>query len=75
METKVQIIKPKKKLVIRKEPKKEAPNTNESYIESYIGQLTAQERIVLNIAKEHLETSFDIEKSIGYMTWLKNQKK
>ena len=71
METKVQIIKPKKKLVIRKEPKQEAPNT----IESYIEQLTAQEKIVLNIAKEHLETSFDIEKSIGYMTWLKNQKK
>ena len=95
-------IKPKRKLVIRKEPPKQEQaqqeqeqaqqtqntkqeqeqkeqdtkekNTIESYIESYIAQLSAQEKIVLNIAKEHLETSFDMEKSIGYMQWLKNKK-
>lgn len=39
-------------------------------IAEYIAQLSTQERIVLKIASEHLETSFDIEKSIGYKNWL-----
>jgi hypothetical protein len=101
-------IKPKRKLVIRKEPPKQEQNTKQEQeqqeqaqqtqntkqeqeqkeqdtkqeqdtkekntIESYIAQLSAQEKIVLNIAKEHLETSFDMEKSIGYIQWLKNKK-
>jgi hypothetical protein len=37
----------------------------------YIQQLTEQQKIVLNIAKEHLATSFCIEKSLGYLNWLK----
>ena len=37
----------------------------------YINQLTQMELIVLKIAKEHLQTSFDLKKSIGYKTWLK----
>ena len=37
----------------------------------YINQLTPMELIVLKIAKEHLQTSFDLKKSIGYKTWLK----
>lgn len=40
-------------------------------ISEYIAQLSAQERIVLKIASEHLETSFDIETSIGYKNWLR----
>ena len=40
-------------------------------IEQYIAQLSPQERIVLRIAQEHLETSFDIEKSIGYKHFCK----
>ena len=39
----------------------------------YIQQLTEQQKIVLNIAKEHLATSFCIEKSLGYLNWLKTQ--
>ena len=41
----------------------------------YIQQLTEQQKIVLNIAKEHLATSFCIEKSLGYLNWLKTQTK
>jgi len=40
-------------------------------ISEYIAQLSTQERIVLKIASEHLETSFDIETSIGYKNWLR----
>ena len=39
-------------------------------IAEYIAQLSTQEQIVLKIASEHLETSFDIETSIGYKNWL-----
>lgn len=75
-EPKLFITKGKKKLVIRKkleimpaEEKEEKKEINK--LDEYISQLTAQEKIVFNIAKEHLETSFDLEKSIGYKQWLK----
>ena len=41
-------------------------------IDEYISQMSEQERLVLKIATEHLGTSFDIEKSIGYLNWIKN---
>lgn len=41
----------------------------EKYIEEYKNSLTEQEKIVLNIAIEHLGSSFNIEKSIGFLTW------
>ena len=33
--------------------------------------MTPQEKIVLKIATEHLETSFCIEKSLGFLEWHK----
>ncbi len=42
------------------------------YIKLYIQQMTPQEKLVLHIAQEHLESSFDIEKSIGFKEWRKN---
>lgn len=41
-------------------------------IDDYIKQLNEKEKIVFEIAKEHLGTSFNVEKSIGYKKWLKN---
>lgn len=40
-------------------------------IDEYKKGLTQQERMVMKIAEEHLETSFDITKSIGYLEWEK----
>jgi len=40
-------------------------------IGKYRKQLTEQEKIILDIAIEHLESSFDIEKSIGFIEWYK----
>lgn len=37
----------------------------------YLTQMGDKERIAYLIAKEHLGTSFDIIKSIGYMEWKK----
>ena len=42
-------------------------------IEGYIAQLNEQEKLVLEIAKDHLGSSFDIERSIGFTSWLKTQ--
>ncbi len=47
-------------------------NEKEKLINEYINQLNKDEKIVLEIAKECLKSSFSIEKSIGYLTWIKN---
>lgn len=38
-------------------------------ISKYIDQLTEQELIVIEIARTHLVTSFDIVRSIGFIEW------
>ena len=43
----------------------------EQQIEEYILQLTAVEKKVLQIAKEHLESSFSLENNIGFQKWLR----
>ena len=40
----------------------------------YISQMSVQERKAYEIAKEHLETSFNIDKSIGFIEWKKKKK-
>ena len=39
---------------------------------AYIEQLSPMEKKVLEIAMSHLESSFSLEKSIGYQEWKKN---
>jgi len=46
----------------------------EDSINKYLKQLGEQEQIVFKIAQEHLGSSFNIRKSIGYITWLSKQK-
>ena len=43
-------------------------------VEKYIEQLNEQEKQVLQIATSHLEDSFDIERSIGYLDWKEKNK-
>ena len=42
---------------------------SESEIAAYASTLTPQEKLVLDIAKEHLETSFDLGTSLGFLEW------
>lgn len=44
-----------------------------SSIEEYISQLNDLEKVAFKIAQEHLGTSFNIEKSVGYVAWLKKR--
>lgn len=46
----------------------------EEMIAKYTESLTEQERLVMEIAKEHLQSSFDVVKSIGFKKWLSEQK-
>jgi hypothetical protein len=42
---------------------------------AYMAQLTPIEKKVLEIAKSHLESSFSLEKSIGFENWKKEKEK
>jgi hypothetical protein len=42
-------------------------------MEEYLKTLCEKERKSYDIAKEHLGTSFQLEKSVGFLTWKKTQ--
>ena len=44
-------------------------------MDAYIAQLTPMEQKILNIAASHLETSFSLSKSIGFLEWQAEQHK
>ena len=39
--------------------------------EEYIASMSEKERVAFHIAQEHLGSSFDVQKSIGYQTFIK----
>ena len=43
-------------------------------MEAYVLQLDEDEKKVLAIAQQHLGTSFDMAKSIGFLEWRKKNK-
>tara|TARA_X000000368_G_scaffold412792_1_gene399744 strand:- start:1145 stop:1321 length:177 start_codon:yes stop_codon:yes gene_type:complete len=45
-----------------------------SLTEEYVESLDKLEKIAYNIAVKNLESSFDIEKCIGFQKWLKSKK-
>ena len=45
--------------------------TLQEYQEQYLKQLTDKEMKAYKIAKEHLGSSFNLPKSIGFQKWLK----
>ena len=42
-------------------------------IEEYIDYLSNDEKIVMKIAEKQLQSSFSIEKSIGFLEWKNNK--
>lgn len=46
--------------------------TIEEAVDHYIKSMTPPEKVALEIAKEQLQTSFDIEKSLGFKKHMKN---
>ncbi len=47
----------------------------ESLIKDYLKNMSKEEKQAYDIAKSHLESSFDIEKSIGFLNYLKTLEK
>ena len=43
----------------------------ENLLQQYLNTLDEKELLAYNIAKEHLGMSFQLEKSIGYLDWKK----
>lgn len=64
---------PKKPTTITKTPVPVPLPPPSNNAEHYIAQLTPMERKTLEIARQHLESSFSLEQSIGYQEWLKKQ--
>ena len=67
----------KKKLKLTKKIKNKQiillPTTNSEHstlVNKYLSQLTELEKTILDIAQNHLDSSYNIEKSIGYLKWL-----
>ena len=42
---------------------------NDKHIEEFLKNLTEKETIAYEIAKDMLGSSFDVEKSIGFLKW------
>ena len=62
----------KRNVVEYEEEEEEVTSTNNTNkLSEYIAQLSEQEIIVMKIASEHLKTSFDMEKSSGYLQYLR----
>tara|TARA_B100001559_G_C16482934_1_gene614653 strand:- start:809 stop:985 length:177 start_codon:yes stop_codon:yes gene_type:complete len=53
--------------------KSEIEKYPQSLVDEYTSTLSDLELQVLKIAEEDLETSFDIRKSIGFVSWLKKK--
>ena len=53
----------------KQEPQPQPQPRTQSDIDDYLSGFTEQERIVMEIAEQHLETSFDITESIGFIEW------
>ncbi len=45
----------------------------QTLIKQYINTFSSLEKKAFNIAKKNLESSFDIEKSIGFCDWVKEK--
>lgn len=51
----------------------EQDNGVNTLIENFIASMDEKELVAYQIAKEHLESSFDIEKCIGFQSFKKQQ--
>ena len=58
-----------KKNVLKKSKETDVHAKESKTPDAYINQMTEQESIVFEIAKEHLQTSYDVTKSIGFQKW------
>lgn len=78
--TKLKVKRRRKKQSLKSKEKQnvEVIKTNSNDTEEtrkYINQMSSLERKIYEIAREELKTSFNIEKSIGYLKWKQQSNK
>jgi len=44
-------------------------------VDGYLRSMSEKERLAYHIAKEHLGSSFTVEKCVGFLRWKKTQEK
>ena len=66
-------IKSKKKFKIVEDNHQNEDNQQNELINNYINSLSELEKEALNIANRMLESSFNLEKSIGFKEYIKNK--
>jgi hypothetical protein len=54
---------------------KQTENNLDELIQQYIDEMTTMEKLVMEIARDHLESSFSIENSVGFVIWLREKNK
>ena len=69
--TKIKVKKKIKKKVKKQKEEDKKEITIDDLKTNYINSMDEKEKIAYNIAKEHLGSSFNLEKSIGFQKWLK----
>ena len=74
-----EVSKPKVKRIVKRIVKKEVitspePEVIEDPMNIYVSSLNSSDRIVMEIAKDHLGTSFCMEKSVGFIEFLASRK-
>lgn len=42
-------------------------------LEEYINDMSELEKMVMEIAKDHLESSFSLENSVGFVSWYREK--
>lgn len=52
----------------------EGADSNDQLVTEYIDQMTEQQKKVMDIACDHLQSSFSVVKSIGFKQWLATRK-
>ena len=52
----------------------EGEESVDQLVTEYIDQMTEQQRKVMAIALDHLQSSFSVEKSIGFKQWVATRK-
>jgi hypothetical protein len=69
--TKIKVKKKIKKKVKKQKEEDKKEITIDDLKINYINSMDEKEKIAYKIAKEHLGSSFNLEKSIGFQKWLK----
>jgi hypothetical protein len=55
------------------QPSTSSLSEQNEHVQAYLASLSPKETKAYHIAKSHLGTSFDLEKSVGYLAFLKAQ--